>query len=269
MPWSTVPDHSSVHVRLHEQMHVHGRCPRGYSRDACFTEPGQFWGLFPRLPRSPLLMRHRHFRVVRGSAGTRGSTDRTTRAQEETHRVPSMFRHPGRCSAHRLRSGPRRPTGSPPPGRTPTVRSVRRPARGTRPSAPAPGPRKLPRRRRPRREQAGARLPPPPRETDSPPWTTRGSSTGASAGTCPAGPRRRSADGHPGGACRRPDGTVGARPVVLSGDRAVRQRGGGRCRTAVAGVRRGVSGCRTAGAPSRGRSSRPVPDGVAAGPRRR
>ncbi|AZP19433.1 hypothetical protein EJC51_27225 [Streptomyces aquilus] len=38
-PWgqlmqrSTGPDHSSVHVQMHEQMHVHAGCSRGYRCD--------------------------------------------------------------------------------------------------------------------------------------------------------------------------------------------------------------------------------------------
>ncbi|GAA2426768.1 hypothetical protein GCM10010388_12840 [Streptomyces mauvecolor] len=29
--WSTAPDHSCVHVRLHGKMHVHAGCPGGYT----------------------------------------------------------------------------------------------------------------------------------------------------------------------------------------------------------------------------------------------
>ncbi|MCI3152870.1 hypothetical protein ELQ39_14075 [Streptomyces sp. GB4-14] len=31
MQWSTDPDHSSVHVHMHERMHVHEGCRGGYS----------------------------------------------------------------------------------------------------------------------------------------------------------------------------------------------------------------------------------------------
>ncbi|GGR93340.1 hypothetical protein GCM10010236_54900 [Streptomyces eurythermus] len=37
MLWSTDPDHNSVHVQMHEQMHVHERCCRDYTFDVCFT----------------------------------------------------------------------------------------------------------------------------------------------------------------------------------------------------------------------------------------
>ncbi|QFZ75044.1 hypothetical protein GFH48_18800 [Streptomyces fagopyri] len=66
MQWPTAPDHSSVHVQMHEQMHVHGGWSHGYSfyRPLTTARCPPHYGL---LPTGPPTAR----RLPRKSHGTR------------------------------------------------------------------------------------------------------------------------------------------------------------------------------------------------------